>query len=125
MMNDCTKYEDLMAEALFGELAPEEERRLNAHLDTCDACADEFQSLQTTLAITAERTRPVTCRSDQDVTRWIASRASPCPDQCERTTSGWTWFITRESAAESTTRSSSQPKGPKRISGSRSIGESR
>lgn len=58
MSKHCSNYEDLMAEALFGELAPEEERRLNAHLDTCDACAEEFQSLQATLAVTAERTRP-------------------------------------------------------------------
>ena len=30
------------------------------------------------------------CVSDHSVARWMASSASPCPDQCERTTSGCT-----------------------------------
>ena len=51
-------YQDLMVEALFDEIAPEDRRRLEAHLRTCEACASEFNTLQATLSVTEHRERP-------------------------------------------------------------------
>lgn len=58
MSKPCPNYEPLIAEALFGELSPEERRRLDRHVATCDACAEELRAMQATLQITAERERP-------------------------------------------------------------------
>jgi hypothetical protein len=58
MSTPCSDYEPLIADALFGELSPEDRRRLDQHTATCDACADELRSLQATLQFTAERERP-------------------------------------------------------------------
>ena len=58
MSKHCPKYEPLIADALFGELSPEDRRRLDRHTATCDACAEELRSLQATLQFTAERERP-------------------------------------------------------------------
>ena len=57
MRTPCPNYEPLIAEALFGELSPEEQRRLDRHVATCDACAEELRSMQATLQLTAERER--------------------------------------------------------------------
>lgn len=56
-MSTCPNIEPLMTDALFGELAEEDRRRLNAHLETCADCAEEFKALQATLQFTAERER--------------------------------------------------------------------
>ena len=73
----------------------------------------------------APRRRFPNWRSDQSVARWISASASPCPDQCERTTSGCTWFSeARERRGVTTSTSSSAPSGPKSHTGSRSSGES-
>lgn len=56
-MSDCQTYEALIAEKLFGELRPEDQQRLNAHLAECPACAAEVQALEATLEMTSERTR--------------------------------------------------------------------
>ena len=56
-MKTHPSYHDLMVDVLFDEASPEEEQRLQAHLERCDACADEFAALQQTLSITAERER--------------------------------------------------------------------
>lgn len=58
MSTPCSDYEPLMADALFGELSPEDRQRLDRHAATCDACAEELRSLQATLRFTAERERP-------------------------------------------------------------------
>jgi hypothetical protein len=58
MSTPCSDYEPLIADALFGELSPEDRQRLDRHTATCDACAEEFRSLQATLQFTAERERP-------------------------------------------------------------------
>jgi len=63
-------YQELMVDALFGEIAPEDRARLEAHLSTCDACAETFESLQATLAVTAERERP-----DRPPSFWREQRA--------------------------------------------------
>ena len=57
-MSIHSEYRDLMVDVLFGEATSEEERTLSSHLDSCEACADEFDSLQATLQATAERERP-------------------------------------------------------------------
>ena len=58
MSTPCSDYEPLIADALFGELSPEDRQRLDRHAATCDACAEELRSLQATLQLTAERERP-------------------------------------------------------------------
>ncbi len=58
MSTPCSEYEPLIAEALFGELSPEERHRLDRHLERCDACAEELRTMQATLEITARRERP-------------------------------------------------------------------
>jgi hypothetical protein len=58
MSTPCSDYEPLIADALFGELSPEDWQRLDRHTATCDACAEELRSLQATLQFTAERERP-------------------------------------------------------------------
>ena len=56
-MSEHQRYNDLMVEALYGEIAPEDQRRLEAHLDDCEACAQEFAELQDTLDVMAQRER--------------------------------------------------------------------
>lgn len=58
MSTPCSDYEPLMAEALFGELPPDERQRLDRHLDDCAACTKEFLTMQATLQLTAQRERP-------------------------------------------------------------------
>lgn len=58
MSRPCSTFEPLIAEALFGELSPEERRRLDRHLERCDACAEELRTMQATLAVTTQRERP-------------------------------------------------------------------
>lgn len=58
MSPSCSSFKPLMTEALFGEVSEADRQRLDAHLDTCDACADEFRSLQATLNVTAAYEHP-------------------------------------------------------------------
>lgn len=46
-----------MTEALFGEISSEDRRRLEAHLDSCHDCREEFESLQSTLDVVDRRER--------------------------------------------------------------------
>mgnify|MGYP006282290331 CR=1 FL=1 len=61
----CThpEYSDLMVEALYGEIAPEDRRRLDEHLDDCEDCAAEFAELRATLDVMAQRERPALPRA--------------------------------------------------------------
>ncbi|MFB6230998.1 MAG: anti-sigma factor [Salinibacter sp.] len=56
-MSTHSEYEDLMTEALFDEIAPEDRRRLDEHLETCADCRDEYERLQATLEVIADRER--------------------------------------------------------------------
>lgn len=56
-MSNHPEIEDLMAEALFDEIAPEDRRRLEAHFETCEDCRDEYERLRATLGVMAERER--------------------------------------------------------------------
>ena len=58
MMSTHPEYTDLMVEALYDEIAPEDRRRLDEHLDDCEACAEEFAELRATLDVMARRERP-------------------------------------------------------------------
>ncbi len=42
----CGEYKLLMMKALDGEISPEEERELHAHLRGCSECRGEFQQFQ-------------------------------------------------------------------------------
>lgn len=56
-MSTHPQYEDLMMEALFGDISSDDRRQLDAHLDTCEACREEFESLQSTLDVVDQRER--------------------------------------------------------------------
>jgi hypothetical protein len=56
-MSKHPEYNDLMVEALYGEIAPADRKRLDQHLDQCEACAEEFEHLQATLDVMAQRER--------------------------------------------------------------------
>lgn len=58
MSTPCSKYEPLIAEALFGELSDEDRQQLDRHLEQCNACAEELRTMQATLEFTAQRERP-------------------------------------------------------------------
>jgi hypothetical protein len=57
-MSTHPEYNDLMVEALYGEIAPEDRRRLDEHLDACEDCAAEFAELRDTLDVMTQRERP-------------------------------------------------------------------
>lgn len=56
-MDSCEAYEPLLAELLFGELRPEEQERLEAHLAECAGCARTLHEMQETLGTMSERER--------------------------------------------------------------------
>lgn len=58
MRDSCSSIKPLITEALFGTLSDEDRRRLDAHVSECDACADELQSLRSTLDMTSRVERP-------------------------------------------------------------------
>jgi len=58
IMNDCQHYEALIADKLFGDLDLEDRQRLETHLTACPACRTLVHEMETTLQITAARTRP-------------------------------------------------------------------
>lgn len=64
-MRECREVIDLLTEYLEGDLAPEESRRLAAHLAGCDACSEFLKSLRTVRAAArtpAAETVPDDCR---------------------------------------------------------------
>ncbi|HHP7239924.1 anti-sigma factor family protein [Longibacter sp.] len=58
MRDACPTFKPLMTEALFGDLPPGDQTRLDDHLKACDACAAEFASLQSTLEVASAYERP-------------------------------------------------------------------
>lgn len=58
MRDSCSSIKPLITEALFGSLSDAERQRLDAHVSDCDACADEVQTLRSTLKITSAVERP-------------------------------------------------------------------
>lgn len=51
-MNICETYQERMTDSLAGELSPEEEAELRAHLEECPACRAEFEELSRTWMLT-------------------------------------------------------------------------
>ena len=56
-MSRHPEYNDLMVEALYGEITPGDRERLEHHLEQCEPCAEEFESLQATLNVMGQRER--------------------------------------------------------------------
>lgn len=51
-MKICETYQERMTDSLAGELSPEEEAELRAHLEECPACRAEFEELSRTWKLT-------------------------------------------------------------------------
>lgn len=58
MRDSCSSIKPLVTEALFGSLSDADRQRLDAHVSECDACANELQSLRSTLEMTSAVKRP-------------------------------------------------------------------
>ncbi len=50
-MNECKKCESLFEKALYNELNEHERKFFNAHIASCNNCADNFEELKTTLSL--------------------------------------------------------------------------
>ena len=57
-MRDCKKCRVLLAEALYGDLDPEQRTFFENHIASCPACAAEFKALTETLKTMDKRVRP-------------------------------------------------------------------
>lgn len=55
---NCRQCEDLLVEALYGELDPEARRRFDIHLESCDGCAATYARMQSTLDVMERREQP-------------------------------------------------------------------
>ncbi len=56
-MTPCEITRSRFADALYGELDPEAQKKFTQHLESCSSCAGEFSKLQQTLSIMDERVR--------------------------------------------------------------------
>lgn len=45
-MKNCEYYEELVGAALDGEITAEEEKKLRAHLESCEACRNFYEAMQ-------------------------------------------------------------------------------
>lgn len=57
-MNTCEHYEQIIAEVLFDTPDVEDRASLDAHLQSCAACAQALREMEATLALADTRTRP-------------------------------------------------------------------
>ena len=57
-MSSHDTYQEMMVEALYGELNAADQAIFDAHLTSCDACATQYQGLQSTLQIMDQRELP-------------------------------------------------------------------
>lgn len=54
----CERARELMIEALYGELGPQDAHDFNLHVSACTACASVFEEMRATGAAMRERRRP-------------------------------------------------------------------
>lgn len=54
----CRECEELLVEALYGELDEDARGRFDAHLDSCVECARSYREMQSTLRVMEGRERP-------------------------------------------------------------------
>jgi hypothetical protein len=57
-MSICKRYRPLIIEKLFGEISPEDENRINKHLQKCNRCTREFTKMQQTLGLMTQKENP-------------------------------------------------------------------
>lgn len=57
-MNECVRTKEIMAEAYYGELGPDEKARFEAHLRDCPQCAAEYAETRAALDLMGKRERP-------------------------------------------------------------------
>jgi hypothetical protein len=55
---NCRECEDLIVEALYGELDPEAQSRFDSHIESCNACSETYERLRSTLEVMDEREQP-------------------------------------------------------------------
>ncbi|UCG53201.1 MAG: zf-HC2 domain-containing protein [Candidatus Latescibacterota bacterium] len=54
----CREFEELIVDALYGVLEQDAQKRLNAHIDSCRACAQVYAEMRSTLLVMEKRERP-------------------------------------------------------------------
>ena len=74
MSMNCKKCENMMAEALYGELGPRARARFDEHLEGCSLCTDMFLQFQQTLAVTDRREL---ARADDESMKGFWERLEP------------------------------------------------
>jgi hypothetical protein len=57
-MNDCRKFQTMMADALAGELPEGDSVRLRAHMKNCERCSAEYREYEALVRTVRERPRP-------------------------------------------------------------------
>jgi hypothetical protein len=57
-MTECQKCQDLLIEALYGELRPRDKAFFEAHLASCSRCAAEYREKSASLRVMDRRERP-------------------------------------------------------------------
>jgi Putative zinc-finger len=57
-MRECKKCQDVLVEALYGDLDPKQKSFFENHIDSCPSCAAEFRALTQTLKTMDKRVRP-------------------------------------------------------------------
>lgn len=55
---NCHEFEDLIVDALYGELTGETKKQFDAHAGSCAACADTYAEMKSTLGVMKKRKRP-------------------------------------------------------------------
>ncbi|PEN13284.1 hypothetical protein CRI94_11635 [Longibacter salinarum] len=115
MSDACSTYKPLMTEALFDELSAADRQRLDAHLENCPRCAEEFASLQSTLQVTAQYERPERSEAywdafsdrlydqiDRETARSGSLRAATAPEEASWTDRLRSWWASRPALIPST-----------------------
>lgn len=80
-MEKCNGFRDLMADALSGEILPDDRRRLQEHLRNCASCRQEFSELESVLMQVKDMPRP---EPDQEFWGRYMDRLEGRLDEMER-----------------------------------------
>jgi hypothetical protein len=57
-MSDCKKYQDMLVDALYGELSLGDKPVFEKHLEECVSCQQEYEEISATMDTMSQRIRP-------------------------------------------------------------------